>query len=771
MRKAKTVGIFLGAVLALDVAVAFLPAVAVDDSSFLPFFMGRWQTPKGTFAADPAPPNVRPAESATATLRTRSSAANAPPANRSAASTTPADTPGSVSPHAAAAKAGSLPADAALATAKALGKVDDVAITAAIPPEPPVPPDSVSTPAEDIGPLTAALDALYAGDLLDARIYREKLPEGSLDRDILTWAIAMSGDPQVSSGEIAAASRMLATWPGDDTLRINAERALYREKPDPQAVIRAFGGTAPKTVQGAKLLARADIAIGNTDAARALLSNLWRTERMEAADEAAILKEFGELISPADHRFRMERMFYAEQPGSALRLAELAQAKELAAAWAAVLRKDKAAGKLLDAVPPAQRSAGYLFARAQYLHRRKDLLGAAAVMAKAPRDGAQLVDPDAWWVERRILSRDLVDHGDIRTAYQVVAAHSAEKPDNIIDAEFHAGWYALRGLNDAKTAVRHFARIAGVASGPIGSSRAYYWLGRAVEANGGNGSAYYKIAARYGTAFYGQLAADRLGMKAIAIDYPSPSDADRKTFAEREPVQAIARLEQAGYPSRANILYLDLAGALDSPGELALLAALAEKRGDHFLALRIGKVAAARGLAIGALSHPVGVIPASADISGAGQALAYAIARQESEFNVAAVSGAGARGLLQLLPGTAKDMAKQNGLPYSLDRLTADAGYNATLGAAFLSEQLDRFDGSYVLTFAGYNAGPRRAREWIAKYGDPRGRKLDQVVDWIERIPYTETRNYVQRVMENYEVYRMRLSGRFDIAGDLVSGR
>jgi soluble lytic murein transglycosylase len=695
----------------------------------LPFFMGRGQTAENTLPADTA-------------------------------TTDPAPT------------ADTLPADSAVATARAVGRIDDAAVTSAIPPELPVPTGSVSTPADDVGPLKAALDALYAGDLADARVYRAKLPDASLDRHILTWAIAMSGDPEVSSGEIAAAAQMLASWPGDDTLRINAERALYRENPDPQAVIRAFGGTAPKTVQGARLLARADIAADNADGARAVLSALWRTERLEAADETAILKEFGALISTADHRFRMERMFYAERPGAALRVAELAQAKELAAAWAAVLRKDKGAGKLLEAVPAAQRSAGYLFAKAQYLHRKKDLAGAAAAMSTAPRDAAQLVDPDAWWTERRILSRDLVDQGDMKTAYKVVAEHSAEKPENIVDAEFHAGWYALRGLNDAKTAARHFARIAEVATGPIGMSRAYYWMGRAAEAGAdGDATAYYKTAARFGTAFYGQLAADRLGMKAILIDYPSPSEADRKTFADREAVRAIARLEQAGYPGRADILYLDLAGALDSPGELALLAALAEKRGDHFLALRIGKVAAGRGLAIGALSHPVGVIPASADISGAGQALAYAIARQESEFNVAAVSAAGARGLLQLLPGTAKDMAKQNGMPYSLDRLTADAGYNATLGAAFLSEQLDRFDGSYILTFAGYNAGPRRAQQWVAKYGDPRGRKLDQVVDWIERIPYTETRNYVQRVMENYEVYRMRLSGRFDIAGDLVRGR
>ncbi|MEP2462178.1 MAG: lytic transglycosylase domain-containing protein, partial [Nitratireductor sp.] len=164
-------------------------------------------------------------------------------------------------------------------------------------------------------------------------------------------------------------------------------------------------------------------------------------------------------------------------------------------------------------------------------------------------------------------------------------------------------------------------------------------------------------------------------------------------------------------------------------------------------------------------------IPPSADVAEAGKALAYAVARQESEFNVAAISGAGARGLLQLLPGTARDMARKTGLAYSAARLTSDAGYNATLGAAFLDEQLARFDGSYVLTFAGYNAGPRRAAEWAERYGDPRGADIETVIDWIERIPYTETRNYVQRVMENYQVYKMQLTGRVDIERDLIRGR
>jgi soluble lytic murein transglycosylase len=624
----------------------------------------------------------------------------------------------------------------------------------------------------DVATLKAGLDALAAGDIAGAREYRELLGDDALDRHILTWAIAMSGQAGVSSGEIATAAQVLSQWPGAEALRSNSERALYRERPDPQVVIKAFGKTEPQTIQGVTILARAHLALGQPDAARAVLSPFWRTKKLEASDEAAIIKEFGTVLSTADHRFRMELMLYAERPKSAQRVASLAGAKQLADAWAAVLNGDRKAGKLLDTVPAAQRSPGYLFAEAKYLRRAKKFSQAAATVLKAPRDKAALVDPDEWWTERRVLARELVDHGDIKTAYKVVATHSAARTNTIVDAEFHAGWYALRGLDDPKTAATHFERIAQVADGPLSLSRAYYWLGRAAEAGGpGNATAYYQKAAVFGTAFYGQLAAARIGSSNISVAYPDASSVDRQNFANREAVRAILRLEEAGYASRADILYRDLAQQMVSPGELALLAAMAEKRGDHFLALRVGKIAMSRGLDIGALSHPVGVIPASANISGAGKALAYAIARQESEFNVGAISGAGARGLLQLLPGTAKEVAKKSGLPYSKARLTSDAGYNATLGAAFLSEQLGRFDGSYVLTFAGYNAGPRRAQDWVKKYGDPRGQGIDAVVDWIERIPFTETRGYVQRVMENYEVYNMRLSGKFDIVDDLVNGR
>jgi soluble lytic murein transglycosylase len=626
-------------------------------------------------------------------------------------------------------------------------------------------------PQRSIAELKAGLALLEKGDVAEARAVRDAMPM-SLDRRTLTWAIVLKGGGDLSSKEIAEAVQTLQHWPGAETLRKNNERALYRERPAPEVVVQAFTGNTPQTMQGVILLTRAHLALGDRKSALDVLVPFWRTEKLEAREESQILREFSEVLSSEDHRFRMERMLYAERVNSAQRVADSAGAKALADAWAAVIRGEKSAGKLLDAVPEAQRSAGWFFAKAKYLRKRGKYEDAAAVMLKAPQDPTAVVDPDAWWIERRVLSRELLDIRDVKTAYKIAAGHAAESPTNAADAEFHAGWYALRGLSEPKKSAEHFARIAEVAEGPISMSRAYYWLGRAAEAGGpGSAKEYYEQAATYGTAFYGQLAAAKIGRSAIDVAHPEPSQADRRTFTARDPVMAIRRLEAAGHQDLADILYRGLARDLTSPGEIALLAAMAEERGDHNLALRVGKIALNRGMEIGALSHPVGAIPTDANISGSGKALAYAIARQESEFKTEAVSKAGALGLLQLMPNTAKSVAEKAGLAFSALKLTTDPGYNATLGATFLGEQLGNFDGSYVLTFAGYNAGPGRARQWMKRYGDPRGKDLETVVDWIERIPFTETRGYVQRVMENYEVYKMRLTGTFDIADDLVHGR
>ncbi len=623
------------------------------------------------------------------------------------------------------------------------------------------------------GALKNGLDALTAKNIAGAIAFRNGLPRGSLDRQILTWAIATSGIDGVPSTEITAAAAELPGWPGMSALRRNSERALSRENPSPATIIATFGSTRPQTTEGMIVLARAYVATGNAAKAHQLLSPWWARQRLSSVDEQKVLNEFSAILTREDHQRRLLHSLYNDRLQSAKLLAGPAQAQSLYNAFADVARKSPNAAKTIAAVDRSwQGNPIYLFLKIRYLRRAERYNEATDLMLRAPRDASALVNPDAWWVERRILSRELLDLGKPQLAYRLASAHAAESPTMAAEAEFHAGWYALRALNQPKLAAPHFARIAQISARPISASRAYYWLGRASEAGaGGDARTYYRRSAHFGTTFYGQLSAAKLAEKAPELAYPKPTEAERVRFASRPAVQAIKRLEQVGYGSRAATLYMQLSQELDNVGELTLLAVMAERNDNHYLALRVGKAAALRGLDVGALSHPLGAIPANANISGSGKALAYAIARQESEFNVGAISKAGARGLLQLMPATAKNVATRNGMSFSARRLTTDAAYNATLGAHFLGEQLDRFNGSYVLTFAGYNAGPRRASEWVEKYGDPRGKPVEQVVDWIERIPYSETRNYVQRVMENYEVYKTRLTGRADIQTDLVYGR
>ncbi|MBX8801063.1 lytic transglycosylase domain-containing protein [Ochrobactrum sp. MR28] len=628
-------------------------------------------------------------------------------------------------------------------------------------------------PAAMNGSLKTALDALSAKDPRRALAIRNGMSVNDLDRHILTWALALSGSDGLSSSDYVAAASELRGWPGMTTVQRNTERALYRENAPAGTVISYLGNRKPQTTEGMILLGRAYLASGNRNQARQLLAPWWATAKLDTKDETQVLREFSGVLTKDDHQVRFLRMLYDNRLSSAARLAAPANAESLYVAFAAVSKRAPDAAQKLKAVHSSwQSNPAFLYANIQHLRRAERYTEAANLMLKAPRDAKSLVDPDAWWIERRVLSRELLDIGKPQIAYRLAAAHSAESSTMAVDAEFHAGWYALRALNDAATAQKHFTRIAEISSRPMSASRAYYWMGRAAEAGGG-GSAkqLYQRASYYGTSFYGQLAAAKLGNNVLSLPYPKPSAEDRSRFDSREPVRAIRRLESIGYGNRAQSLYINMAQELSSVGELALLAVMAERNSNHYLSLRVGKIAAGRGLDVGAMSHPTGAIPANANIKGSGAALAYAIARQESEFNISAVSSAGARGLLQLLPGTAKGVAQRAGLAYSDARLTTDAAYNATLGAHYLGEQIERFNGSYILTFAGYNAGPRRASEWVERYGDPRGQNIDSVVDWIERIPYTETRNYVQRVMENYAVYKSRLYGNANIQQDLISGR
>ncbi|TCQ28855.1 soluble lytic murein transglycosylase [Rhizobium sp. PP-CC-3G-465] len=630
-----------------------------------------------------------------------------------------------------------------------------------------------STIPASVAALKDGLDALTNRDPVRAIAVRNAMGDDTLDRHILTWAIAQSTQKGIPSYEIARAQQELKGWPGLSGLRASSERALYRENPAPKDVLAAFGSTTPETSEGTLILARALVAKGDTRQAATRLRTLWATKALDAATETNVLAEFPSLLTTADHKRRMEMLLYRGRFEQATRFSDLGKAQSLYRAWIAMSKKAANADALIAAVDPSWRSdPAFLFVRIEQLRKQEKYDAAAKLLSQLPKDPERLIDTGEWWVEQRIISRGLADAGDFRGAYRVAAAHVATDAADVVDAEFHAGWYALRGLQDGQTAAAHFERILKASNRPISVSRAYYWLGRAAEKGGpGQAKTYYAKAAALSGTFYGQLASAKLGRKTLNVTYPSPTADDRTRFESREAVRAIGRLEAAGHGWRADGLYLALADNLTSPGELAILSARSEKTRTHSLALQVGKLAFGRGIDVAALAFPLGVIPGTANISGSGKALAYAIARQESAFNPAAVSPANARGLLQILPTTAKLVASRHGIPYSKERLTTDAGYNATLGAHYLGEQINDFGGSYILTFIAYNAGPRRVPEWIGRYGDPRGKSIDEVVDWIERIPFAETRNYVQRVMENYQVYKSRLGQSADIVEDLRMGR
>lgn len=624
--------------------------------------------------------------------------------------------------------------------------------------------------------LRAALRAIGAGKVSDARSIRKSLKD-PVDRKIVDWRLARSGSPGVSSAFITRFTVASPNWPSQKLLRRRAEQALAREKPSTDKVIAAFRGLTPISSAGMMLLADALLKKGEKTKARAIIADLWRDEILSNSLEKKILTKYGSLLKRADHKARADMLLYNDRANGALRLARYLSRdqRKLMDAWIAVIRKSKKANGLLKAVPRSQRSdPGYAFAQIKYLRRAKKDKEAIKVMLGASGKKSTSIGGDEWWVERRIVSRLALDMGRARDAYKIAAAHSAQSPAKRAEAEFHAGWYALRFVKSPKQARRHFQEIEKIGKTPITRSRAFYWLGRTAEAQGDKSAAkaHYQSSAEYKTAFYGQLAREKLGKSRLGLTgVPKPTQGDRTAFSRNELVLAIKRLENAKFGELTPQFYRTLGKTMTNPGELALVTQMAQSTGRHQLALMVGKTAVSRGVDADLLAFPTAAIPRKAKVhKNVGKPVVYAIARQESAFNPGAISSAGARGLLQLMPATARATAKKAGVSYSKGRLTSDAAYNATLGAAHLGELLDSFNGSYVLTFAAYNAGSSRSHKWMKLYGDPRTNRVD-TIDWIERIPFTETRNYVQRIMENLVIYRARFErDTLQITKDLKRG-
>ena len=548
-------------------------------------------------------------------------------------------------------------------------------------------------------------------------------------------------------------------WPGAAWLSRRGEELLYSGNAPAPKIKAHFEGRTPETPQGKLAIARLLLAGGERARAAELVREVWRGGDMPDWLERSLRDGFPNFLTEEDFKYRASYYLFKENTASGLRLAALAGPDYMAVAKAraAVINEDGGADALYQAVPPALRGdPGLIFSRVQHLRRAERLREAADMLLAAPRDPAVLVNGDEWWVERRLVARELLDANDAAGAYLVAQGHGATSSGSKVEAEFHAGWIALRFLNDASVARHHFAQAAAAAETSMSLSRAHYWLGRATEAAGNASEANdaFEKAASYGANYYGQLAQNRLGRANLSLREPAPAaQGDARDMS----VRVIEMLYALGEKAHANALAYEAAQKLTDEPQLAALATVITRQKNAQLLLGIGKVVTQRGLGPDAMAFPTFGVPAYQPLeNSAEKAMVYSIARQESAFQTDAQSKAGAKGLMQMLVSTAARTAGHKGVPFAAARLISDPAFNAQLGAAHLGELLEEQDGSYILTFAAYNAGGKRVSEWIAAYGDPRKPGVDPV-DWVERIPITETRNYVQRIIENMQVYRYRL--------------
>jgi soluble lytic murein transglycosylase len=643
----------------------------------------------------------------------------------------------------------------------------------AIPKDDPALPFSsdASVSKSDLSAVKEAIDLARRGKTQEAAGLQHRI-EDPLARKLTEWVILRSDDNTADFSRYRSFIAANPSWPSLIMFRKRAEAMLWQERAD-LATVRSFAGDRPISGKGRFALGRALLARGDRTGALAAIRDAWRTEPLTREAEEQVLATFGELITRADEKARMNTKLYANENETGTRAAQRLGGSEPAVAKARIAVNQKAgnAKALLDALPDdVQNDPLVILSRIQDLRRSDKIAEAAALMVAAPRDSAVIHDVDEWWVERRLVARKLLDSGDFKTAYQVARDAAPPAKENYrVDREFTAGWIALRFLNDPALAAQHFARIGGGIANPISLARAGYWRGRAAEALGHaqEARAHYELAARYSTAYYGQLARAKLGLPEIALaPAPLPPRDKRAALTRIEVVRAAEILYAIGERDLVIPIMADLAERTTDIGTLAALAELATHHDDARSVLLVGKAALGRGYAFDCYAFPTFGLPRYSPIAPeVEKAVVYAIARQESAFNPRDVSAANAIGLMQVTPEAGRYIAKKFNVGYDQKRLVNDSVYNMQIGAAELYDNISGYRGSYILAFAGYNAGRGRVKEWVERYGDPRDPGADPV-DWVERIPFSETRNYVQRIIENIQVYRARFGSGTKLAID-----
>ncbi len=573
--------------------------------------------------------------------------------------------------------------------------------------------------------------------------------------NIFKWLEYTSEKNQASFHQIKAFMERNPKWPSQWLMQRRAEESMKDSLPDKE-VLAWFDDKYPISSDGLMRFGSALLKKGHESKAVELLRKTWREGNFGRKQERQFYKRYRRYLTYKDHVARLDRLIWEDRYYPARRTLAKTKGndKHLASARLTLMHKRGGVDRAIAKVPHhLQNDPGFVYERLRWRRKKGRHMQARELLDPPPQTTPY---PAKWWRERAILAREALKRGHVTESLRLITNHGLEKGAAYADAEWMAGWIYLRYLNEPQNALSHFTSMYEAVSYPISRSRGAYWAGRTLEELGKEKEAleWYQKASLHPTAYYGQLATKKLGNNKL-IHLPlqlSPNQEERNEFKENQLVKAVHYLRDLGLQKELKSFILALDRSHPFPGWRALTADLAHKIKRHDLAVIVAKRALKDGHGFVGEGYPLLSIPTRKPES----ALVHAVIRQESAFSATARSYAGARGLMQIMPRTARLVAKKERVRYSASKLLSDPHYNVRLGRAYLKSLVDRYEGSYALALAAYNAGPQRANRWIKEYGDPRDPKVDQV-DWVEKIPYKETRNYVQRVLENLNVYRAKL--------------
>ncbi len=588
-------------------------------------------------------------------------------------------------------------------------------------------------------------------------------------RKIVTWAI-LNNDGQgiYSFASLDAARRDLWGWPREAKRQISAEKLIASSGMGPQQIVDWFNGSPPQTVEGATALISAYQSLNRADAASQLAKTWWRSQIFDSIAQANFYTAFSRYLTPEDHVARLNCLMLNVQSGSTQAIRDLSayvdmHQRDVANAVLA-MRANSAGGDALytSALAGDPHNPALAFARLRYLSGKGlEPLGFALLpdmpsAALSPDAGTQL------YSLRLAYFRAALKAHDYRSAYSAMNNGGFENGESKAESEFFAGWMALVKLNDTNAAISHFQALSQAGTSPITQGRANYWLGRAFEARNDASKNdaqaahdYYAKGGQYIYAFYGQMAAEKAGITTLSLGHdPVPSAADRARFDNRDLVKAARILGAMGETDLFRAIILNLDTVLPNAEEEALLVDMTQRYDGQVMAMKVARMSMQRGFYLPDRAYPMRQVP---DVPAPEKAFVLAITRQESGFDPMVKSRANARGMMQLIPSTAKAVARRLGASYSDARLY-EPDFNMSLGAYHLGELVTRFDGSYIMAAAGYNAGPSRMALWVGDCGDPRGPNADSL-SFIECMPLRETRDYMMRVTENMRIYRVKLAG------------